>query len=157
MYCKINWILFSIATTASLWSNLHLWVLMENSSKSLFLLKQVLDTVLVIIETFVVALPVRLLHFVYPLCYGIWYVIWERIFASISYLRPNAIINDETTSGDAARWHFMSLLFLIPCHFIFFVVYTLKLYLYEKFRLLVKFQGQKREMQIPKVEIINAT
>jgi len=87
---KLSWFLFSVATTAAVMVTAVFFagvfpVLHLNHVSVIDINVHIMNTVLVILEFSISAFPVRLLHVVYVLCYGLAYVIFSVIYWAIDH------------------------------------------------------------------------
>lgn len=161
-YCKTNWILFNIAATTSLFSGFMFWSdsahhLSSDNNKSSLLQKHIVNIVFTVAETFMVDFPVRVLHFIYPLLFSSAYLIWIwSINVSREKLEISPFLNYEYFSGLSKLIDVVTLLFVIPCHHIFYLIYKLKICLKERKQgrsLVVDDQNHQISNKIPKIAI----
>ena len=85
------WILYTTALTGVLATDIAFWALLSRNSSASFLSspfnihEHAIDYVLLLIDLFVNKIPLRLLHFVYPIGYGLVYTIFTVILWAADY------------------------------------------------------------------------
>lgn len=133
---KLSWFLFSVATTAAVmvtvvffagvFPRLHMYHLSVIDINA-----HVMNTVLVILEFTISAFPVRLLHVVYVMCYGLAYVIFSVIYWAVDHsnvMYPGVLDwnSPKTTAVVIVILTFVGIPLL---QFILFGIYQLRLYI----------------------------
>ena len=158
-YCKMNWILFNIAASTSLFSDLLHWGLLEQyystgSSKPLFWQRHILNVVLMIAEAFAVAFPVRVLHFVYPMLFCSVYMIWAWIQRTAQVKsEEHSFLNQELSFGLFMLINCLSFLFILPCHYVFYLIHRFKIYLNNKKQRSSRLPPNQASYKLPKIAI----
>ncbi|RUS70834.1 hypothetical protein EGW08_021405 [Elysia chlorotica] len=90
-YLCLVWILFNTAGVFALVVSLGFWTLLARLMDASFLVSEqnlqihLINSFLVLLELSVTAIPVRLMHAVYPLAYGIIYAIFALVYWSVDH------------------------------------------------------------------------
>lgn len=92
---RFQWILYNIASNGAFVVSISYWAFVIIIDGSGFLttpmsqLKHTLNTVFVVVDVFVNAVPVRVLHLVYPLVFGVVYAIFNAVYFINDGLGPD--------------------------------------------------------------------
>ncbi len=139
-YIKIQWAFFAIISNFAFIVTLVFFVALfpyMNDNQFAFLIDfhvHALNSIVIVLELCISALPVRLLHVIYPQCYGLCYVIFSIIYWAVDHknvLYPRVLDwnHPGTTVGVVLV---LALVGLPLVQLILFGLYRLRLYLYNK-------------------------
>ena len=106
---KLDWLLFNTACCSEIfvsvfyWSFIY-WYIVEKTSLLVDIHMHAVNALVVILETVLTAIPVRLLHVVYPVLFGLCYMIFTIVFWSIdhSHVLYGAILDWNSPGVSAA-------------------------------------------------------
>ena len=132
-YCKLVWFLFDIAASSSIAVDVLFWILLaptlptDEKLSSSRINKHVINGLLVVFDTLVVAFPTRLLHVVYPLLYAMLYSVFV-VFLYLSRVNSKVypFLDFEKNLKSAITIVIFSPLCQVLCHFIVFLLFKLK-------------------------------
>lgn len=138
VYLKIDWLLFVVASNAAPIITVAYFVGAYSTTDKNFLQdktinEHLVNTVLIILEFCIAATPVRILHFVYPIVFGVAYAIFTVIYWAVNHnnvLYPIFCDWNQTGLSIAALvgYYFV----VIPAvQLLFFAAYRLRLYVYR--------------------------
>ncbi|XP_013416816.1 uncharacterized protein LOC106178246 [Lingula anatina] len=148
-FSKVSWVLFNILlawapiVTAIYYGALHKYILAYFDTLSYFptsvyvtdLHLHGLNSLIVFIEIILAAFPIRILHFIYPLTYGIVYVIWSVIYWSVdpqnNVLYPGIL--DWNTPGTTVLVMIGVLVVIFVLQFIWFLVHRIKMFIFKRY------------------------
>ncbi|KAK6176779.1 hypothetical protein SNE40_015013 [Patella caerulea] len=138
-YVKIVWLLFTVISPAALTVTIMFWAAIYPSLKHANpigidnIQLHVLNTVIILLEHAVTAVPFRLLHFIYPTIYGLIYIIFSIIFWSGDHNRVIYNILDWSKPGMTVGFVLLIGFVVIPILCLtFFLIHRLKLCIYRK-------------------------
>ncbi|GFR95891.1 protein rolling stone-like [Elysia marginata] len=140
-YLCLVWILFNTASVFALVVTLVFWTLLAQEMHASDLWSEdnlqihLMNSVLVLLELSLTAIPVRLLHGVYPLIYGLTYVIFAVVYWSVDHRN---VVYDFLDFGKSPGAVVASILvigfILVPLlQLILYGLYRLKLYTFRQF------------------------
>ncbi|XP_078487924.1 protein rolling stone-like [Ciona intestinalis] len=136
----IVWILINVAFSAALVTDLLYWALLSSGTNSSRLAEpfnvhsHAINLLLLIIDIFVTSYPIRLLHFIYPVGYGLVYTSFSLIlhgsgFTSAIY----SLLNWATSPGIAAAACFgVSFVAMPLSHLLLWGLYHLRTFIARK-------------------------
>ncbi|XP_045166147.1 protein rolling stone-like [Mercenaria mercenaria] len=137
---KLIWILYNIASNACILITLAFWILlypgMEMSGKELMINIQLhgITSVIIMIEICISAVPIRLLHFVYTLAYGLLYYLFSGIYYAVDHkhvLYPHVL--DWSEPGNTVIVMVLAAFIALPLVQLFlFGIYKFRLFIYDK-------------------------
>ncbi|CAG2205088.1 unnamed protein product [Mytilus edulis] len=132
-YLKLSWLFFEMQNTAALLITILFYSLLTPNFTPLSIQYHAINSVYVILNFFVCAKPVRILHFVYPSIYGIIY----SVFSVVDQLvlgNPPAYSFIDWTKPETAVIYCVVLVFVgVPIiHVTFFGLYKLRTFIKEK-------------------------
>lgn len=144
LYIKVSWVVFNIAVvSAPVVSAVYFFILFPMLIREepnyrpgiLDINLHGINSVIVFLEISLSAIPVRILHFVYPLAYGITYVLFSIAYWALdkdnNILYP--VILDWNNPGIATAIVIGIVLFATPLfQCTIFSIYRLRLYIYRK-------------------------
>ncbi|XP_067683873.1 protein rolling stone-like [Haliotis asinina] len=134
-YSKISWILANITSdTCIIVTSIYFAALYDPSSGMTLSNLNVhgLNTVFVIVDTFISARPVRILHFIYTLIYAVAYIIFSLIYWATDRAIIYKNILDWSTPGSTVGILIGISVLVFLLQFIYFGLYQLRLYIYRK-------------------------
>lgn len=85
-YMRVQWFLFNTGITAALTITIGYWALIFDPDDPDFVVDAIsisvhaINTLMAVIEIFLSAIPVRILHMIYPMIFGVIYVIFSVIY-----------------------------------------------------------------------------
>ncbi|XP_064632435.1 protein rolling stone-like [Lineus longissimus] len=87
-YMKMSWILLNVSAVAAILVSIVYWgALYPQMSKASADIGFIIDfnlhavnSIVILLEMFICAIPIRLMHFIYPMVYGFAYVVFSLIF-----------------------------------------------------------------------------
>ncbi|XP_076073540.1 protein rolling stone-like [Mytilus galloprovincialis] len=132
-YLQLSWLFFEMQNTAALLITILFYSLLTPNFTPLSIQYHAINSVYVILNFFVCAKPVRILHFVYPSIYGIIY----SVFLVVDQLvlgNPPAYSFIDWTKPETAVVYCVVLVFVgVPIiHVTFFGLYKLRTFIKEK-------------------------
>ncbi|XP_033745877.1 protein rolling stone-like [Pecten maximus] len=141
-YFKLVWILFNIASSCSIMVTLvffiFLWPQMDTNNEPIDLDNLQLhgiNSVIVFVECLLTAAPVHLLHYVYPLIYGIVYIIFTAIFYGAGNkdpIYPNVLDWNSDKVGQTMIMVVVVGFVILPLlQLFFFIIYKVKMWLFS--------------------------
>lgn len=142
VYFKLVWILFNIVSSCSIMVTLvffiFLWPELATDNQPLDmdnLQLHGINSVIVLIECLVTAVPVHFLHYVYPLIYGIVYIIFTAIFFGAGNkdpIYPNVLDWNSDQVGKTLIMVLVIGFVVLPLLQLFFlIIYKLKIVLFK--------------------------
>ncbi|XP_032230605.1 protein rolling stone isoform X2 [Nematostella vectensis] len=136
---SLMWILFNIAADTAVLISIIYWGWMVGPIDGLDVSTHALNTVFMILELVLSKLPIRLLHCIYPLVFGLCYMIFTVVYWAAGGTNANnkpyiySIVDYKDSPGMAVGILLGALLVLLPIvHSVFFGVYKLRCYLSER-------------------------
>ena len=139
-YLCLLWVLFSTASVFALVVTLGFWALLAPSLPLSFLTStqnlqiHLVNSVLVLMEMCLTAIPIRLLHVLYPVTYGMIYTVFALIYWGVDH--NNVVypfLNFGARPGIAAASIVVIGFVLVPLlQLLFYGVYRLKLKIFHK-------------------------
>ncbi|XP_055903214.1 protein rolling stone-like [Eupeodes corollae] len=141
---KIFWIIHWSALVLSCVITLMFWTLLLPLEPSLGgdpynILQHAANSIVMIMDHFVVAFPSRILHFIYPLAIGMVYLLFSLIYYFAGGTGPGGVsfIYPILDWGESPLMACLSVIVAVICSFIFafilFWLYKLRVYLYKTF------------------------
>lgn len=137
---KLVWVIYNMASTASLMVTLVFWTLLypQMDLKGLaFVINFMLhatNSIVIIFEHILSAVPFRFMHIIYPLIYAIIYVIFSGVYYAIDHrhvLYPNVL--DWSQPGRTTVVLLIVAFIIFPLIQLFFCgIYRLRLFIYDK-------------------------
>ena len=139
---KIVWILYNVASSGCLMVTLIFWIMLypqlgklEGIGLYINLQLHAITSIIIFIEHFISAVPIRFLHVIYTLIYGLIYVIFSVIFYEVRSDHPVIYpgVLDFAHPGRTAAVLAVTALVLLPLIQVFlFAFYKLKLLIYGR-------------------------
>lgn len=138
---KLVWLLFNIASLGCLLVTLIFWTMLypylpNMSGPSLMLNFQLhaVTSIIIIVEHCVTAIPIRLLHFVYALVYGLIYVAFSGVLyaADNKYVLYPKVLDWRDPGRTVAVCCIAAFIGLPLLHLILFGFYSLKLKIFNR-------------------------
>lgn len=138
-YSRFVWILYNVISSSALMVTLMFFVFIWPDMKSstggideINLQLHGINTVIIVLEHLLSAVPVRLLHCVYPIIFGLVYVIFSAIYWGVNHdnvMYPGVL--DWNSPSKTVGILFLVALVVIPFfHIAFFILHKLKLYIH---------------------------
>lgn len=140
-YLCLVWFLFNTASVFALVVSVAFWALLAPKIPSSYLLSEknlqihLINSVLILLENCLTAVPVRLLHSVYPFIYGLTYIIFALIYWSVDHNNVIYFFLDFGKSPGLAAASIVVIGFvLVPLlQLILYGIYRLKLNIFHNF------------------------
>lgn len=136
-HMKMTWIFANVIYVSAMLVTLLFYIAVYNEYSNDFMNfnSHLINSVLILIDSFVVARPVRILHVFYPLLYGLAYLVFSIIYWSQD--KKNNVLYENIIDFNRpwqTVWIVLGIaLVLVPVfHMLHFGIYRLKLYLYNK-------------------------
>ena len=139
-YICVVWVLFNVISTAALMVTIVFFVflfplLSDYPSINLENLQvHLINSVIVVVEHLVTAVPYRLLHVLWPFLYGVLYMFFSVVYWAGDHSRviyPNIL--DWNQAGTTVGYVLMIGFFIIPLlHFVFFLCHKAKMAIYRR-------------------------
>lgn len=136
-YYTLNWLLQSVATTSAFEISIFYAIViapgrtLERNLQPITFHLHVVNSILFLIDVFLVANPTRILHFVYTVCYGLLYTIFLLILHFTDY--NSAVypaLNFRDSPRTTAMWLSLAVLVLpIILYILIFFIYQLRLHI----------------------------
>jgi len=131
---KVVWLFFTTSITAALTTDLAYWILLSRRFPASVLRHPInihehaINYLLLLIDLFVSDIPMRLLHFAYPLLYGLIYTIFTVIlWVSGVTDAVYTVLNWETNPSLAVLITMLASLVAMPLlHMLHFCLYKLR-------------------------------
>ncbi|XP_035698256.1 protein rolling stone-like [Branchiostoma floridae] len=79
-YYKLYWVLYNVSFAGGICITILFWVLLRGDYSALSIITHAINSVTIVIDVMVSGLPCRLLHFVYPLTFGLVYILFTVIY-----------------------------------------------------------------------------
>ncbi|XP_078487925.1 protein rolling stone-like [Ciona intestinalis] len=133
--CGVVWILFDVSFSVSLVTNVLYWSLLRVGSVDLItsfnIHSHAITFVMLLIDVFIIAYPIRLLHFLYGMCYGLVYTAFTLILHGSGYISAvYELINWDKGARIATAICFVSSFVAIPLvHLLAFGLYHLRCFI----------------------------
>jgi len=134
---KLTWVVFNVAFSAALITDLLFWFLLTASYSQAGLLdpfniqSHVINFVILLIDLLVSRIPIRLLHFIYPVTYSIVYILftlilhWSKVTSSVY-----SLLNWAASPGLAAGYGLATALVGMPlAHVLAFAIFNFRAWL----------------------------
>lgn len=137
-YFALVWILFNAASVGAVMVSLVFWAILVPGSDLGMLTNDniqlhLINSVLILIEHGVTAVPIRLLHVVYPILYGVIYALFSVFYWVDDHSHVMYFILDWGKPGPTVGYVFLVGLVIIPLiHLVIFGLYRLKLCLFQR-------------------------
>nr|XP_002127130.1 protein rolling stone-like [Ciona intestinalis] len=157
----INWWMFNVATVAAFNVTIFYWALIgrtrtaERNLRPVTFHLHVTNSILMLIDIFMVAFPVRLLHFFYAPLYGVVYILfmlilhWTNVNSAIY-----AAVNWSTSPATSAGYSIAAVIVLpIVLHAIVFGLYHLRALIARRTVLKGEQSGDGATAQFGEVEL----
>lgn len=138
-----QWILYNVATNASIVVSISYWAFVAIIDGSGFLttsmsqLKHTLNSVYVLVDLFVSAVPLRVLHVVYPLAFGVSYALFNAVYFINDGVGPNGrhyayyVLDWRNPLGSAVTC-FLGLILCVLTQGLLYALYRVRLWLHRK-------------------------
>lgn len=137
-HMKITWVFANVIYVSALLVTLLFYVAVYNEYSNDFMNfnTHLLNSVLILIDSFIVARPVRILHVFHSLLYGLAYLVFSIIYWSKD--KENNVLYENIIDFNRpwrTVWVVCGIaLVLVPgFHMLHFGIYRLRLYLYNKY------------------------
>ena len=143
LHHKIFWVIYVISATAGIWITAGYWtILFENDTVDANnITKHALNSVFMVIDTFLSSIPIRLFHWVYALLYLVIYILFSVFYwlAGGTNNQGKPYIYSALNYGDfpttTAILLVVFLLMVLPIlHLIYFGLTKLRDYFYKKYK-----------------------
>ncbi|XP_050413470.1 protein rolling stone [Patella vulgata] len=134
-FIKVLWMLYATVLPAALTVTIMFWWTFDYESPITFNIVafHILNSVIILTEHAVTAVPFRLLHFIYPSIYGLIYFIFSAIFWSSDHTRViYHILNWNNPGVTCVYILLIGLVGVVMLYFILFCIYRLKLFIFYK-------------------------
>ncbi|XP_055881420.1 protein rolling stone-like [Biomphalaria glabrata] len=138
-YYAIVWILLNAASVGAIMVSLVFWAIlvpgsnlgqMTNSNIQLHLI----NSVLILIEHAVIAIPIRLLHVIYPLIYGVIYVFFSVFYWVDDHSHVMYEILNWNNPGPTIGFVILIGFVIIPIiHILIYCLYRLKMNIFHRY------------------------
>ena len=132
------WVIYNIASTAALLVTLTFWLLIFNSSdtaSAIVVIFHGVNAVVMVIDTSLSSIPVRLFHVIYPMLYCIAYIIFTVIYwaAGMPYIYPQTDYTGRPVLSAVSQ---LCIVFIgIPlCQSVMFGFYRLRVWMKNRCR-----------------------
>ncbi|XP_078575211.1 protein rolling stone-like isoform X2 [Branchiostoma floridae x Branchiostoma japonicum] len=79
-YYKLYWVLYNVSFAGGICITILFYALLRDENSALSILIHAMNSVTIVIDVMVSGLPCRLLHFVYPLTFGVVYILFTVIY-----------------------------------------------------------------------------
>lgn len=133
-YMCITWVLFSAVSTGAVMVTIVFFAFLFPVMKgaSVMSLENVqlhlLNSVIILLENFITGIPCRLLHVVYPILYGLLYLLFSLIYWAVDHSHVMYPILDWNKPGPTVGFVFLIGFVFIPIIYtFFFLLYRLKM------------------------------
>lgn len=139
-YFKITWVLYNVVSSAAVMVTavffIFLWPMLNQGGGIDMMNLQLhgINSVIIIIEHLLSAVPVRLYHCVFPLIYGLLYVLFSVIFWAVDHshvIYPKVL--DWNKPGPTILMVAVLAVVVLPLlQLLYFLFYKLKIYIYKR-------------------------
>lgn len=138
-----QWVVYNIASNTSIVVSISYWafvVIIDGSgflTTSMSQLKHTLNTVYVVLDMFINAIPIRVLHLFYPLSLGIIYAIFNAVYFINDGVGPNGrpyayyVLDWRNPLGSAITC-FLGLILCVIVQILLYGIYRLRLWFHRK-------------------------
>lgn len=139
----MQWVVYTIACNTSIVVSISYWAFVVIIDESGFLttsmsqLKHTLNTVFVIVDLFANAIPIRILHLIYPLSLGIVYAIFNAVYFINDGVGPNGrpyaydVLDWRNPLGSAITC-FLGLILCVIVQVLLYGIYRVRLWVHWK-------------------------
>ncbi|KAH9508152.1 hypothetical protein Btru_054868 [Bulinus truncatus] len=138
-YMKLTWLLYNIIGSSNILVTIMYWaVVYDGSTDVIQVVINTINTVFVISNICVTAMPCQLFHFIYPVVYGALYFIFTYIY----FVAGGTNIQSLDVIYNALDWHkahptvvgvVIGVVVCVPiAHLLLFALYTFRLFVYSK-------------------------
>ncbi|VDI37706.1 Hypothetical predicted protein [Mytilus galloprovincialis] len=132
-YIKLLWILFEINNSISVLITIAFYGLLTPSGDPTSIEKHAINSVYVLLNFFICAKPVRLLHVIYPLIIGVIYVIFSVIYQVGGDGAAIYPVLDWDQAGTTIIYVVVLTCIGVPVvHMAFFAMYQLRIFIHDK-------------------------
>ena len=137
-YHKIQWVLFNLGVNMAVVVPLLYWTLLYSggSVDGINANTHLVNGIIALVDVSFSGVPVRVLHFIYPLMFSSAYVVFTGIYFAVDgtnvmgdpYIYP--VIDYEKSPGSAAGWVLAGCLIIIPLvNLLLFFLYSVRLFI----------------------------
>ncbi|KAK6176790.1 hypothetical protein SNE40_015022 [Patella caerulea] len=135
----IVWTMYNAASTGALvvtiifWTSMYPSISSDGPIENINLQVHLINSLIIFIEHFVTAVPLRILHFSYPFAYLLLYTIFSATFWAGDHSRVIYGILDWNKPGLATGMVFLVGLIVVPAlHFLFYLIYKFRVFVYMR-------------------------
>ena len=132
---KVHWVFFTLGTELAVGVSILFWIFFYDPERVEFLFSPIIlhvhmiNSISALADLWIVSIPVRLLHVVYPISFGLIYAAFTGLYYAFNgtdasgnhYIYP--ILDYDSDPGMAARLIGCILGYLTVIHFLFFLLY----------------------------------
>lgn len=141
---KVHWIFFTLGTELAVGVSILFWLFFYDSEKADFLFSPIIlhvhmiNGISALVDLWIVSIPIRLLHVIYPISFGLIYAAFTGFYYAFNgtdisgnhYIYP--ILDYDSNPGMAARLLIGCILgYLTAIHFLFFLIYIVRNWITE--------------------------
>ena len=137
-YHKIQWVLFNLGVNMAVVVSLLYWALLYNggSVDGVNANTHLVNAIIALVDVIFSGVPVRVLHFIYPLLFSSAYVAFTGIYFAADGTNARgdpyiySVIDYESSPGSAAGWVLGVCLFIVPIfHLLLFGLHSVRFWL----------------------------
>lgn len=135
-YQKIQWLLFTVGNETAFAAAIFYWALTYKTGTTvshIVILTRAVAAAVAFLDVWVSGLPIRLLHFIYPVIFGAFYVIFTGIYYAARGVNSmgdrftHPVLDYGGSPGTAAAYGIVSTLVVLPLiHLFFWGMYILR-------------------------------
>lgn len=137
---KLVWVLYNVASSGCLMVTALFWIFlypyMKDMSEAALMINiqlHAVTSVIILIEICVSAVPIRLLHYMYTLVYGIIYVIFSGIYYAVDHRHVLYPILDWGKPEPTVILLVVTAFVALPViQLLLFLIYKVRLYIFDK-------------------------
>ena len=137
-YHKIQWVLFYFGVHMAVVVSILYWALLYGGGPvdGVNANTHLVNCIIALVDVFFSGVPVRILHFIYPVLFGAVYAVFTGIYFAADGTNAMgdpyiySVIDYESSPGSAAGWVLAVVLVIIPIiHLLLFGLYSLRFWL----------------------------
>ncbi|XP_064632745.1 protein rolling stone-like [Lineus longissimus] len=141
---KFTWMLYNMASNSNLVISICFWVFLVFMDNSFYFgsidseTKHSFNSVVILMDLFVTATPIRLLHFIYPVSLGLLYAFFNIVYFLMDGPGPDGrnhyvyAVMDWNKPGTATGAVFLGLGLSLVCQIVLFGLYKLRVFIHDK-------------------------
>lgn len=131
-YLKLDWMLFELSSTIAVIITVAFYGLLSPSKAPTSIAKHGLNSVYVLLNIFVCAKPIRILHFIYPFIFGILYGLFSLIYQVAGGGAAIYPVLDWHKPEKTMLYVFMLLFVgILVMHTVLFALHKLRIYIHD--------------------------